>query len=217
MSRLTAPTTTTDAPRSWPEQLIPLIPGAGQDFIEQNLLWVLRDFCQMGLAWVQNTAVFQLTNGFTDYAIPTPASMTQINTVIALREEDGSRRMIWPVDRITGFTYANDANVFAYFCPTPGMIRLVAPIEETKLLRAMVSLVPLSIIVPTWFRDQHQSAIETGVMGRMNMLPNRPWTDQKDGTLRWRQYLNMRNMARANTLRAYTSQGQGWRFQRFGV
>lgn len=206
-----------DSPRPWPEMLVPMVPGAGLDFIEQNLVWVLRDFCHMGTAWIAQTDVIVMTSAAIDYVIPTPVDGTTISVILALQDLDG-QTAYFPADRATLFARAGQ-QTRGFSCLSPGTVRLLQPVipPAEAQVRALVSLMPNSFEVPSWFRDHYQPSIETGVMGRMFMMPNRPFTDLKAGMLLWRQYLNHRNIARIQAQRAYTPQGQGWVFPRFGV
>lgn len=203
-----------EAPRPWAETLTPLIPGATQSFIEQNLLAVLRDFFMVSNAWLVDTATIEVVPGQADYTVPSPVAATNIGLVLAVQTNDG--RSLWPMDRIGGF-WQRGRDLSSYYCPSPGVIRFMMILDNTASFTALVSLVPTTIELPRDLREQYQGTLEAGVMGKMLMLPNRPWTDIRQGTLLWRQYLNGRNIARVTAMRAFTPAGHGWQFPRFGV
>lgn len=205
------------APRTWEEQLMPQVPGASQDFVEQQLLWVLRDWCREGLVWIEILPNLPIRPDKHGYVLPSPHPNTAIGFVLAVRDVESGREYhpfdntgAWRQNRETGGDY--------FHCPRPGMISFpYATDAAARLMTIIASIVPFTIHVPDWMRQHHQNAIETGVVGRLLMIPNKPWTSQTVGQLHWRQYLNMRNVERVRAQQAYVPATQQWSFPRFGV
>jgi hypothetical protein len=67
-------------------------------------------------------------------------------------------------------------------------------------------------VAPRWLLPMYERAIETGVIGRMQMQPNKPWSNVALAAQNVKRFLNEIGEARAAALRGHLYGGQAWRY-----
>lgn len=63
-----------------------------------------------------------------------------------------------------------------------------------------------------WIVDKYGDGLHYGVLGRLQMMPVKPFTNLKLGAQNWQVYIAERGLARSNALKANVYGGQRWMF-----
>ena len=125
--------------------------------------------------------------------------------------------------------YAGDAGKpRAFYLEEPGVVRLhpTPKIDYPDALTVEVTLLPASpgciqnaaapdCLFPDYFWTHHREAIRSGVLGRMQLTPRKPWTDASAGALNERRFRNFIRRSRVTSGRRWGMAVQTWRFPEF--
>lgn len=64
----------------------------------------------------------------------------------------------------------------------------------------------------TWIIDKYGDGILYGVLGRLQSMPGKPFSNSKDGKGNWQVYIAERGKARTDAIKANVFGGQRWQF-----
>lgn len=177
------------------------LPGATDVAIKGMLFNVIDEFMKNSNTW-NEWIPFSIFNGVQDYLI-TPQHQGMI---VRLGQVLDNNCVIYP-------------SMVTEIEPPSARIHVVWPQNMTISVRAIVYK---SIVLPTtseeipvaprWLLPMYERAIETGVIGRMQMQSNKPYTNPTLATINVKSFLNMVAEARTAALRGNLYGGQAWRF-----
>lgn len=177
--------------------------GATDNAIRGRLFNIIDEFFRNSNSWIE-WIDFTIASGQQDYTI-TP-------------KHDGM------ITRLRGVIDQNCVNYPAMITeiePPGAKVRLVWPQNMTIPVKAITYK---SIVLPTtssdipvaprWLLPMYERAIESGVIGRMQMTPNVPWANAQLGQINYKVFLNQVAEAKAAAERGNLWGGQAWRFPR---
>lgn len=209
------------APQSWFDLMLPELPGITTDMLRSRLLSGLREFCRESLVWRNEVNGVVLEAGQTVYSVPTGFPATEVVTLLQVSIDN---KILCPVTTEEGFARrqnnygAHTLHNNTFEQPQPGQFRLTLPLEETKKANLHVAIAPKQIEVPEWFHLRYGEVIADGVVGALQQIERRPWTNVANGR-KWERRYRLRMKREFNqAMNSFLPMRERPRFgPRFGV
>lgn len=179
--------------------------GAVDDAIKLELFNAADEFCRETDIWQERIPFVTVppTPDVVYDLVPTEGTILRL---LDLNRDDGSR-ITWPATmRI------------------PGELVLPTQWEAGTNLVATVSLAPIDPteagtefpIIGDWIWSRHFTALVDGLITKMAMVADKPYTDANLALYHGRRFRNAIGVARADNIKANMADGQAWRFPDFG-
>lgn len=202
----------------WVNKALPRLPNAAKALVEEEAKAVINDFCLESTAHRETLYGFNIIAGDRDVSL-TVGDGTQT-------EVAGILRVYFDKKQLTQFSHAPWETATTYptgFTTKPGdpaTIQLTTfPItaHEGKI-DAYVYLKPIdpTVYVAPLLIDYYSEIIFDGLLARMYMQPNKPYTNEKSSVYHLRRYLTGKQVAKDKANRGFTSNAQNWTFPSFG-
>lgn len=203
---------------TWVNRALPRLPGAAKALVEEETKLVIDDFCRESTAWRDMLYGFHITAGDREVT-PVVDDGTQAEIV-------GILRVYFDKKQLTQYSHAPWETSTSYpsgFTTKPGdpgvvYLSTFPVVSHTGKLDTYVYLKPTdsTLYVPTLLEQDYNEYIFDGVMGRMSMQPNKPYTDEKTSAYHLRRFQNGKQIAKDKANRGFTSNAQNWVFPKFG-
>jgi hypothetical protein len=104
----------------------------------------------------------------------------------------------------------------------PGILTISYSPSMAATWRAIIAKTPLQATVsdkypdlmPTsyWIVDKYREALTFGILGRLQKMPGKPYSNSKEAKDNTQYYISERSKARADMIKANTFGGQRWAF-----
>jgi hypothetical protein len=196
-------------PEDWFNGILPRAPGMGDDFIKQELLTVLSDFCARSGIWQDWLPVLPLEPGVCTYSIETTDYKASIVKVLFAYRYPSEI----PLSTVEPSDYLVDAEAQkrpgdpAYIHMTPERLLFISPplpegVEDS--VRIYATLRPLDLCVPDWIKINYYDDICNGVLGRLYLTPG-PLYKADLGVRMEKRYKAQRDRAQAEALGGNTA------------
>jgi len=200
----------------WMKQLVSRIPSEPESIIEDELVYVIGDFCREAHPWRDLISDLNIVSGVADIPTNPVDSRTRC---IAILNVYYNNQSLWQYT--TPQPLIPDGTPIGYTCLAPDTITLIPPpvAAESGAIKALVSLAPTDPRkwLPSLFEVQHFEAILDGTLGRFYNQPTKPFSDDKLARYHLRRYRAKTREASDMAGRGYTTGGADWAFPRFGV
>lgn len=201
------------SPEDWLDILLPKLPGAVPDMVKQQTFMTIRDFCSLGLAWldwvvpieVQATTVqYPLITGFADVEAFLPLTVKHVDEP----SSSPSPRYLRPFSafQASPLIEIGIGEPVEFWSVKPGQLSL-RPLpalgSPVVFLDVYSALRPVDLTaVPEWFRSEHAEAIEYGVLSKMYAIPGNNYNLQL-AAINQRYYMSRRAQARERARDSY--------------
>src|SRR6188768_3751257 len=179
--------------------------GAVDDAIKLEIFNTLDDFCRETDVWQE--------------AIPFTTVAYTYDLVYDLIPTEGT------ILRLVDLYAANTVRPrpLAGTMRIPGELILQSNFDAGTPLVAVVSLAPVDPtevgtdfpVVGDWIWQRYFNPILDGVISKMAMVPDKPYTDGDIAVYHGRRFRNAIGVARADNTKANVADGQAWRFPDF--
>lgn len=212
-------TFTTFAQTNFYDVLLPDLPGANTDFVQQTLDRVVRDYFRRTQAWTDRLVpAAAFTAGLHSIDLnQTLADLSKtykIAQVHAVFDEDtqvpaASTVRLSKREDLTGLR--------RWHCPQWSVVEFSGKAwEDDKNLEYIVSYYPGegSTTYEQWVWDEHSDAIIAGVLGRMMGQSKKTYSNPVDARIRTNEYNSIVNKRRAEADRGNVPHGHTWSFPR---
>jgi hypothetical protein len=178
--------------------------GAVDDAIKVELFNAVDEFCRETDMWTEDI-VFPTVAG-TEMVYDLVPTLGTILRLVDLRRVEGNM----PVHG---------------HMRIPGELILPFAFEADTQIRATVSLAPLDPTqtatdfpeIDAWLWDRHFNTFVHGVIYKMASQPDKTYSDTELVAFHGQKFRNHIGIARADNIRANTTDGQAWRFPDFAV
>jgi hypothetical protein len=164
------------------DDLLPELPGVATGMLDLQLLRVAREFCERSAAWRVALAPFPSKADRLTYSLFSPESKTEVVRLVELswgdtlqwraREPDphDTEQPRFPAHR-PPFTIGRDGTEIELTEQPTGTIGGIVAIRP--------SLVATTL--PDVLQTEHLAAIRAGVLARLMLMGDKPWTDRITG------------------------------------
>lgn len=181
-------------------------PGAIASTLQPELFATLRDFLQKTNVWIEQIPVFVVPDTY-DYEIVPPAG-TAFNRLMAVSDPQiRTNSWAWP----------------ATFVP-PTTLRLTRnPTQPANwdVWMALFAVDPVDVdgnpVFPEWMLDKFFDTLFSGMLYRVLMQPQKPYSNAGLAATRYKMYVQGRAQALAEVQHGYGFDMQSWQFPAAGV
>lgn len=177
------------------------IPSAVDAVVRQEIFRVMDDFTQTTNIWVEDLP-FAVTPENLSYTV-TPAEGKPNRLLLVY--DTASERKYWAGQGIS--------------MRVPGVIQLYRPPQQAGTWSAVIAkrtAEPLSSDkypnIDDWIVEKYADCIGRGVIARLQIEPQKPYSNLMLAQVNQRAYIDGRSIARANDGHANVFDAQGWRF-----
>ena len=194
------------------------LPGATEDLIQHQIEAVLREFCEDGWAWPYACSSVDIThsNAGRVYLDPLPND-TRVGYIHSVRfsENVPPLRQLTSPPRYLG----KPARPRYFMLEEPGTLLLYPAPDKDYLESLSVDLTVIPIdadtVLPDFFWTHHRDAVLSGVLGRMMVMPSKPWSSAPTGIMNQRRFRNFVKRSRATSGQRWGMDVQNWMFPYF--
>ena len=191
------------------------LPSVVDATLRQELFRVLDDFTQSTNIWQEHIAI-QIVPNVTTYDLTTTEGKP--NRLMTVYEEPAPQ--VWPAPVRTEFP----PNAVLWpggmaAMRIPGKLTLSRDLKTNAIWRAVVAkrtAEPLSAdkypVIDDWIVDKYADTIGRGILARLLIEPQKPYSNPMLAQVNQRAYLSGRALARANDGHANIFNAQNWRF-----
>jgi len=176
------------------------LPGAIQDGIQYELYNVLDELLSASDIWTEDIP-FETMPQVADYDI-VPVTGRIVNLINCWY--DGSTIQTGSISAVM---------------PVPGWLQLALAPSEGKECWVKISLTVLDPVTragfpqcPTWILERYHDAISSGLIYKLALQPNKPWSNSELGVLHGQRFRNQIGQAKVDYLHAHTRGAQRWRY-----
>lgn len=163
------------------DEVLPEVPGAGQDLAVNAIRNTIIEFCQGSWCWRYFMDPAPILAGLNTYDLDPliGAEVAQVllvkvdgKTIDPISEADlSAKRPRWQTERDTPRNYLTD---------DPSQI-ILAPVPDRKIPGGLVVTLALqptrtSTMFPTWIWSRYFDALAGGAKARLMKMPKKPWT-----------------------------------------
>ena len=193
---------------AWKNNLLSIIPGADWSTVDREIQNALREFCVQSGAWAFQFDPIMIREGRADYYLnPQPGSM--IVYIMGYYRTDAQ------TDGVRFSRLRQHPSSPAY-SPSIGVIRFV-PVpdaeDEGDTFEPVVALRPFnSSVVPDEAVLAWYDVITDGVLGRMMLQLDKPWSDKVTAQYHLRRFRTGMSQARDVARRRYSLTESEWVF-----
>jgi len=176
------------------------LPGSIEDGIQYELYNVLDELLSETDIWYEDIP-FEAQPDVVDYDV-VPITGRIVHLIYC-----------WPAD--------SDYRVHEIpaVMPQPGWLQLYRAPSEIQPAQVRVSLTVLDPVTragfpqcPTWILERYHQTITSGLVYKMALMPNKPWSNGEIGVLYGQKFRNSIGQAKVDYLHAHTRGAQRWRF-----
>lgn len=203
---------------TWVNAALPRLPGALKNVVEGETLAVISDFCKESTAWRQMVRGFTITAG--DRNVTLTVDDGSVTAVAGILRVYAYGRQLTPYSHAPFETTSNAPSGFTTQAENPDVIVLSAIPNRTIVdaIDAYVFCKPVNATVslPGLLTDEYWEIIFDGVMGRMAMHPDKPYSQEALSRYHLTRYHRGKQVAKDKANRGFTSNAQNWTFPRFG-
>jgi len=200
----------------WMKALVARIPSEPESIIQDELVYVIKDFCREAKPWRMVVTDLSIVADDPEIAVnPVDNRATCIDVLKVFVNDQEIGQAPYQVQgyspgQPTGFT-----------CPTPDVITLIPTptTDDENAVSALVALAPRdpTVWVPDFFETHHFEAILDGTLGRFYNQPMKPFSDAELARYHLRRYRAKTRESADMARRGYTPYAQNWAFPGFGV
>jgi len=176
------------------------LPGSIEDGILYELYNVLDEFLRETDVWTEDIR-FDTVVGVVDYDV-VPVTGRVVNLIYC-----------WYGDSTPEIGGINAS------MPIPGWLQLFRAPDEPKECMVRVSLSVLDPVTragypqcPTWILDRYHGAFTSGLIHKMGLQPNKPWTNGEIAVMHGQKFHNLIGQAKVDYLHQHTRGAQRWRY-----
>lgn len=200
----------------WMKPLVARIVSEPDNIIEDELAYVILDFCREGKPWRKLLTGYDLVAGQAEVPVnPVDDNSKCIDVLKVFYKKQELGQAAYQVH-----THSDGAPI-GFTCETPNVVTLIpAPAtSETGVLDVHAALAPTDPLtwLPDFFETHHFEAILDGALGRFYNQPMKPFHDRELAKYHLRRYRNKTREASDMAGRGYTPSAQDWTFPRFGA
>lgn len=181
------------------------IPSVVDATVRQELFRVMTDFTQFTNIW-QEDIPFTLPQGFSGVVIAPAGNVGKINRLLVVFDPAVTtmpRRWV-----MAGITMR-----------VPGQLQFPRVLPSAVSYTAKVAKYTADPVdvddypsIDPWIVEKYADVIRAGVMSRLQMEPQKPYSNPLLAKLNYQDYINGRGLARANDANTNVFDGQGWRY-----
>lgn len=178
------------------------IPSVVDAVLRQEIFRVLDDFTQHTNIW-QETLPVVIAPTVTTYVLPQP-NYGQVNRLMFVYDANAPARY-WPMSGIT--------------MRVPGVLTLYRPPPNNATWNVVVAkrtYEPLNADnypdIDSWIVEKYADTIGRGVLARLQLEPQKPYSNPMLAQVNQRAYISGRSLARANDSHANIFDATAWRF-----
>lgn len=177
------------------------LPGSSDRGIKAELFDVLDEFFRDSSAWVE-TVPLNLVSGTTIYSV-IPADDGKVIALAGIL--DGNQQVVPAV--VVDIT---TPGVSIQLRDNPNQSTTVtAYLVKSIVLPTTTDAIP---IAPEWVLSHYNNCIEDGMLARLMMQKNKPYSDINTASYHGKRFRNSIAEARAQALRRYTFGTQSWTY-----
>ena len=184
---------------------IPEIPS----FVAQRqLLRAARTFCEETRAWRTNIQISVIANTATVSLTTIVPTGTELVDIISMKNTNGyepvhPRTFSWLDQNKSDWRSETDLNAIYYVLQGNNTLRLVPTPSTTtlNLYDARIAVKPLmsATTLDDVLVNKHREALISGALGKLFLIPRKPWTDLELGQYHQAVFVNSWPRARAET------------------
>lgn len=162
------------------------VPGCPYPIVDRSLIEVSRAFCQSSSAWRQSFDDVTLVAGIGSYSLDSPEAQSEVVRVTRIAI-DGI--LLWDdtdLDQFgVGVCEPKYNRNHPPFTVNPDIDEITLMSDEVPttsgILQMVGALSPIRAAteLPTFLLDQYGEAIRLGVLSRLLMMGNQPWSDRQ--------------------------------------
>lgn len=190
---------------SWVDDLRGRLPGVMDNVLTHEVSEIVRQFYTKGQVWRQDIGPYDIKAGKEElYLNPVDDN----KEVVYVRGVWFKGTPLNAVDKPDNRINKEGTYPIAYYCPYPDVIRYVpiptADVADEIIVHAVMRPTDPTNLTHEFIVSLYYDVILDGVLGRLYLMPNKPWSNRELGLLHTTQfkkgYLSARNDAR----RGYT-------------
>ena len=201
----------------WFHELAARVPGADNNFLEENIVRSIKEFCSESTAWREWVEDRTVSEG--ERAVDLQTGLK--SHVLLVHEVLLDGRPLHQVSRLYPESegpqqprgWVGDGYV-------PGRIFLT-PVPDKDYEFGLKALVSLTVgkapcKLPTLLTEMFYEAVLDGTLGRLYMQPRKPYSDREAASFHLRRFRRYTRQARDMASRGFTPGGQNWSYPSFG-
>jgi hypothetical protein len=191
------------APQDWLNAILPRAPNLAPDFVKNEILSVVRDFCDRGGVWRDWVGPITLHPNQVHYSVELADYKAELVDILdGYRVKDEIRMMPVPSDNVGADPnvylnqepYIGGPPRFYYKDPEGLAVIIPPPADDTEQVRLFVTMKPVDLCFPDWIKSRFYEPILNGVMARVHMMKG-PCYDPNLGARLERRYRAERDLA----------------------
>lgn len=186
------------------------IPGVTDAVFKQMVHQVWGDFCDRTNIWIEEIP-FAVDPATLQYTL-TPQKFGMVNRLMLVYDQAALPARNWVAAGIEMYT---PGVITLRWAPNAGTwVAVVAKAYDETDANGYPALDPSD----EWIIDKYGDGIHYGVLGRLQAMPAKPFTNPKQAAQNWQIYVVERGKARTDALHSNIFNGQRWQFpQSFAV